>query len=54
MKEFKPIIIDHISLIRTEYDSDMYQKSLRMKNLMKTIRVKRTRINKIKNILCQN
>jgi hypothetical protein len=53
MREFKPIIIDHISLISTEYDSDMYQKSLRMKNLMKAIRVKRTRINKIKNILCQ-
>ena len=51
MKEFKPIIIDHISLISTEYNSDMHQRSLRVRNLMKVIRVKRVRINKIKNIL---
>jgi hypothetical protein len=54
MREFKPIIVDHISLIQTKYDSDLNQKALRMKNLMKIMRVRRIRINKIKNILCQN
>lgn len=51
MKEFKPIIIDHINLISTEFDSE--QKALRLKNLMRIMRVRRIRINKIKNILCQ-